>query len=51
MGDHAITLITEPGPGAVGMTAPFDALFNAHHEKVLLAAYRVTGNLQDAEGV
>ncbi len=51
MGDHAITLIKEPGPGAAGMTPTFDELFNEHHEKVLLAAYRVTGNLQDAEDV
>jgi len=51
MGDHAITLMKEPGSGAVGMTPTFDELFNEHHEKVLLAAYRVTGNLQDAEDI
>ena len=51
MGDHAITLMKEPGPGAVGMTPTFDELFNEHHEKVLLAAYRVTGNLEDAEDI
>ena len=33
------------------MTATFDELFSEHHEKVLLAAYRVTGNMQDAEDV
>ncbi|MBT71061.1 MAG: hypothetical protein CMQ15_03330 [Gammaproteobacteria bacterium] len=51
MGDHAITLLKQPGPGTDGMTATIDELFSEHHEKVLLAAYRVTGNMQDAEEV
>lgn len=33
------------------MKPTFDALFNEHHRKVLLSAYRVTGNIQDAEDV
>lgn len=33
------------------MTATFDELFSEHREKVLLAAYRVTGNMPDAEDV
>ncbi len=33
------------------MTPTFDELFSEHHEKVLLAAYRVTGNLPDAEDI
>ncbi len=33
------------------MTPTFDELFSEHHEKVLLAAYRVTGNMPDAEDV
>jgi len=51
MGDQAITLMKEPRSGAIGMTPTFDELFTEHHEKVLLAAYRVTGNMQDAEDV
>ena len=51
MGDHAITLLKEPQSGADRMTPTFDELFSEHHKKVLLAAYRVTGNLQDAEDV
>jgi RNA polymerase sigma factor (sigma-70 family) len=33
------------------MTLTFDELFNEHHEKVFLAAFRVTGNRQDAEDI
>lgn len=51
MRDYAITLINEPRDGAAGSTPTFDELFTAHHKKVLLAAYRVTGNLQDAEDI
>ena len=51
MGDHAITLLNEPRSGADRMTPTFDELFSEHHDKVLLAAYRVTGNMQDAEDV
>jgi RNA polymerase sigma-70 factor (ECF subfamily) len=51
MGDHAITLLKNPGPGADGPTPTFDELFNSHHEKVLHAAYRVTGNMADAEDI
>jgi len=49
MGEHAITLINEPQSGAAQRTPTFDELYNDHHKKVLLAAYRVTGNMQDAE--
>ncbi|GJM12548.1 MAG: RNA polymerase sigma factor [Pseudohongiella sp.] len=51
MGDHAITLINEPQSGEVRQAATYDELFDAHHRKVFLAAYRVTGNVQDAEDV
>lgn len=51
MGDHAITLLKDPGLAANQMTPSFDELFSEHHEKVFLAAYRVTGNPQDAEDV
>lgn len=51
MGDIAITLNNEPGTGKVHNTPSFDALFDTHQEKVMLAAFRVTGNLQDAEDV
>lgn len=51
MGDYAITLINEPRAGDVRMTPTFDELFSEHHKKVFLAAYRVTGNLQDAEDI
>ena len=51
MGDHAITLLDDSKPEASRAAPSFDQLFNAHHEKVMLAAYRVTGNLQDAEDV
>ncbi len=51
MGDHAITLLREHSSGPAGKAPTFDELFNSHHEKVLKAAYRVTGNLQDAEDV
>lgn len=51
MGEHAITLINEPQSDEVGQAPTFDELFNAHHKKVFLAAYRVTGNIQDAEDV
>jgi len=37
MGDHAITLLKEPGTGADGTTPTFDELFSEHNEKVLLA--------------
>lgn len=49
MGDHAITLLKDTGPGPTPMTPGFDELFSEHHQKVLSAAYRVTGNLPDAE--
>lgn len=51
MGDYAITLNNEPEVSPAGKTPTFDELFNAHQEKVLQAAYRVTGNLQDAEDI
>ena len=51
MGEHAITLINEPQSDGVGQTPTFDELYNAHHKKVFLAAYRITGNTQDAEDV
>lgn len=51
MGDHAITLTNEPRAGEAGQAASFDELYNKHHRKVLLAAYRVTGSMQDAEDV
>jgi RNA polymerase sigma-70 factor (ECF subfamily) len=51
MGDYAITLNNEPRINQAGKTPTFDELFNAHQEKVLLAAYRVTGNLHDSEDI
>ena len=51
MGEHAITLHKSPASAAGPGEASFDALFEAHHSRVLKAAYRVTGNLQDAEDV
>ena len=51
MGDHATTLLDEPYSGEGRMTPTFDELFSEHHEKVLRSAYRVTGNMQDAEDV
>jgi len=51
MGDHAITLINEPQSGEAARALTFDELFNAHQKKVFLAAYRVSGNIQDAEDV
>ncbi len=33
------------------MKPSFDSLYNEHHKKVLLSAYRVTGNMPDAEDV
>lgn len=51
MGEHAITLINESQSAEVGQAPTFDELFNAHHRQVFLAAYRVTGNVQDAEDV
>lgn len=51
MRDYAITMNNEPENSQAGSTPTFDELFNAHQEKVLLAAYRVTGNLQDAEDI
>jgi|APSaa5957512535_1039671.scaffolds.fasta_scaffold39162_2 RNA polymerase sigma-70 factor, ECF subfamily len=51
MGDYAITLLDEHKSGSSKLTPTFDELFNDHHEKVLKAAFRVTGNLDDAEDV
>lgn len=51
MGDFAITLLNPPKSGAGTKSAGFDTLFNAHHRQVFRAAYRVTGNLQDAEDI
>ncbi|NKB35349.1 MAG: sigma-70 family RNA polymerase sigma factor [Pseudomonadales bacterium] len=51
MGDHAITLLKEHNSGSAGKAPTFDELYNDHHVKVLKAAFRVTGNLQDAEDV
>ena len=51
MGDHAITLLNEPQSEEVGQALSYDELFNTHHKKVFLAAFRVTGNVQDAEDV
>ncbi len=50
MGDHAITLSKDDSAGAAAAIG-FDGMFDAHHEKVMVAAYRVTGNMQDAEDV
>lgn len=51
MGDFAITLLNPPATGAESLNPGFDALFSAHHRQVFRAAYRVTGNLQDAEDI
>lgn len=51
MGEHAITLINEPREGDARQASSFDALYSEHHRKVLLAAYRVTGSMPDAEDV
>lgn len=51
MGEHAISLPNEHRTGAGSMTPTFAELFSNYHELVLRAAYRVTGNRQDAEDV
>lgn len=51
MGDYAITLNTDTEQSEARRPPNFDELFNRHQEKVLLAAFRVTGNLPDAEDV
>jgi RNA polymerase sigma-70 factor (ECF subfamily) len=51
MGEHAITLITDFQAGEDHAASSYDVLFAAHHSTVLRAAYRVTGNMQDAEDV
>jgi RNA polymerase sigma-70 factor (ECF subfamily) len=50
------TMETLPDPAggphtAVGPPGALEALFREHHEKVFRAAYRVTGNADDAEDV
>ena len=51
MGEHAISLLSDNQPGASAMPPTFDELFDSYQEMVLKAAYRVTGNRQDAEDV
>lgn len=51
MGDQAITLRKQPESGSGAGIPDFDELFDAHHRQVFQTAYRVTGNLQDAEDV
>lgn len=50
MGDLAITLF-DAESGVKRPTPDIDALFNAHHQQIFRAAYRVTGSLQDAEDI
>lgn len=51
MGEFTITLLNPPEASAESQNPGFDALFSAHHRQVFRAAYRVTGNLQDAEDI
>lgn len=51
MGDRAITLIDERPSGMPEGTPSLEALFREHHERVFLAAYRISGNTPDAEDV
>ena len=51
MGDLAITQFDSPENDANREMPDIDALFNAHHQQVFRAAYRVTGSLQDAEDI
>ena len=54
MGDQAIKLVderksTSTGPSEEGPT--LEVLFNEHHQRVFLAAYRISGSTEDAEDV
>ena len=51
MGDQAITLLDEYRFMKSEGTVSTEVLFREHHERVFLASYRVTGNVQDAEDV
>lgn len=51
MGNHAIIWPNVHRLDGSEMKPTVDDLFSEHYEKVMLAAYRVTGNLQDAEDV
>jgi RNA polymerase sigma factor (sigma-70 family) len=51
MGDHAIKLIDEYKSVVNEHRPSLEALFRDHHDRVFLAAYRVCGNVQDAEDV
>ena len=42
---------TVEGSSASGRLTDFEQIFQAHQERVLRAAYRITGNLSDAEDV
>ena len=39
------------GSAALPLTAGLSQLFGEHHRRILLAAYRITGNMADAEDV
>ena len=52
MGERAITLVhDQPLTSRQETRRSLDDLFREHHESVYLAAYRVTGSVQDAEDV
>lgn len=51
MGDQAITLADEHTSVMPDSNSSLELLFREHHEKVFLAAYRISGSTQDAEDV
>ena len=51
MEDRAYTLVTDDDSLTNQGQASPEQLFELHHERVFLAAYRVSGNVQDAEDV
>lgn len=51
MGDQAITLLDEHAFTTPKASPLVEVLYREHHERVFLAAYRVSGSIQDAEDV
>jgi RNA polymerase sigma-70 factor (ECF subfamily) len=50
MGDQVLQIVNSNTPVTTGI-AVSEELFRTHHERVFLAAYRISGNVQDAEDV
>ena len=51
MGDQALRLVTTSGTGVAQDNDTPEGLFRAHYDRMYLAAYRVSGSVQDAEDV